>query len=166
METLFPQLVATDKDGFKSVYYSQITPVLTEAIKELNVKVQGLSSLDTTNANSLGSLVSQFLGDITNGIQVVFFGEVHTKKLCLEDVCSTKDDLQRIINNSNGGNSGGSGGGTPPPGDTTPPPGDTNPPAPTCDAPSTLVDGVCTPPTTDNPPAGDTTPPPDTTPVS
>jgi hypothetical protein len=34
LEQIFPELVETDKDGFKSVQYSHMVPVLLEAIKE------------------------------------------------------------------------------------------------------------------------------------
>lgn len=35
VEKIFPELVFTDKDGYKSVDYSRLTPVLVEAIKEM-----------------------------------------------------------------------------------------------------------------------------------
>lgn len=101
----------TGKMGYNEI---DIVPVLVKAVQEMNIKVQGLSSLDTTISTSLGSLIKQFLADISNSIEVVFFGEVHTKKLCLEDVCVTKDQLQQLLNNTNTGG-GGSGGGNPPP---------------------------------------------------
>jgi hypothetical protein len=34
LETEFPEIVGTDPDGFKSVAYESMTPILTEAIKE------------------------------------------------------------------------------------------------------------------------------------
>ena len=34
METVCPELVATDAEGYKSLNYSRITPILVEAIKE------------------------------------------------------------------------------------------------------------------------------------
>jgi hypothetical protein len=35
LEEIFPELVHTDEDGYKTVDYSRLTPVLIEAIKEL-----------------------------------------------------------------------------------------------------------------------------------
>ena len=35
IEKIYPEVVMTDKDGYKSVDYSRLTPVLVEAIKEL-----------------------------------------------------------------------------------------------------------------------------------
>ena len=35
VEKILPELVFTDVDGYKSVDYSKLTPVLVEAIKEL-----------------------------------------------------------------------------------------------------------------------------------
>ena len=34
IEKTFPEVVMTDKDGYKSVDYSRLTPILVEAIKE------------------------------------------------------------------------------------------------------------------------------------
>src|SRR6185369_13956945 len=38
VEKILPELVFTDKNGYKSVDYSKLTPILVEAIKELSVK--------------------------------------------------------------------------------------------------------------------------------
>ncbi len=47
VEKVFPQLVKTDDEGFKSVNYAQMTAVLIEAVKELNAKVETLESENT-----------------------------------------------------------------------------------------------------------------------
>jgi len=36
VEEIFPELVRTDADGYKSVDYAKLTPILLEAVKELN----------------------------------------------------------------------------------------------------------------------------------
>ena len=58
VEKVFPELVVTDKNGYKSVDYAKITPVLVEAIKdqqkqisELNGKVERLEKLITVSKN-------------------------------------------------------------------------------------------------------------------
>jgi trimeric autotransporter adhesin len=40
VEKLYPELVQTDTNGYKSVDYIKLTPILIEAIKELNSKVE------------------------------------------------------------------------------------------------------------------------------
>jgi hypothetical protein len=42
IEKIFPEMVFTDEKGFKSVDYARLTPVLVEAIKELNLKNEKL----------------------------------------------------------------------------------------------------------------------------
>lgn len=42
LESLFPELVLTDSEGYKSVDYARLTPILVEAIKELAQKIQSL----------------------------------------------------------------------------------------------------------------------------
>ena len=38
VEKIYPELVLTDVDGYKSVDYSKLTPILVEAIKELKAE--------------------------------------------------------------------------------------------------------------------------------
>ncbi len=110
----------TGKMGYNEI---DLVPVAVKAIQEMNIKIQGLSSLDMTNSNSLGSLIKGFLADAGNSLNIVFFGEVHAKKLCLEDVCITKDQLQQMLDNTgnNNQNSGGGSGGGGTGGDNPPP---------------------------------------------
>jgi len=100
LEDYFPELVSEDVYGNKSVNYANMTPILVEAIRELDLKVKDMSSLDTTLATSLGNLIKSFLGDLGNSIDIVFFGEVHTKKLCLDDICIDKNQLEKLLTNS------------------------------------------------------------------
>ena len=44
IEKIYPEVVLTDKDGYKSVDYSRLTPVLVEAIKELKKENDRLKS--------------------------------------------------------------------------------------------------------------------------
>ena len=46
VEALFPEMVLTDQDGYKSVDYSRLTPVLIEAIKELQDKVIKMEEME------------------------------------------------------------------------------------------------------------------------
>ena len=42
IEKEFPELVQTDQDGYKSVDYAKLTPILLEAIKDLTARVEKL----------------------------------------------------------------------------------------------------------------------------
>lgn len=44
IEKVFPQLVKTDDEGFKSVAYSNMVPVLLQAIKEQQIKIEELKT--------------------------------------------------------------------------------------------------------------------------
>lgn len=44
VEPVIPEIVKTDKDGFKSISYEKLTAVLVEAIKEQNQKIKELQS--------------------------------------------------------------------------------------------------------------------------
>ena len=45
VEALFPEMVMTNDDGYKSVDYGRLTPVLVEAIKEQQKQIDGLRQL-------------------------------------------------------------------------------------------------------------------------
>jgi hypothetical protein len=101
LEQYFPQVVTTNENDQKSVYYSQMIPILTEAIRELDLK---LSTIQTTanqvalDETFLGGLKT-WLGDVSNGIGDLFAGTFHAKKqICIEDVCLDKSDFQNLLN--------------------------------------------------------------------
>ena len=44
IEKIYPQVVLTDKNGYKSIDYSKLTPILVEAIKEQQKIIQELQA--------------------------------------------------------------------------------------------------------------------------
>ena len=44
METVCPEIVSTDSEGYKSLNYSRLTPILVEAIKEQQKLIQRQAS--------------------------------------------------------------------------------------------------------------------------
>ena len=59
LEKIYPELVRTDKGGFKSVAYSSMTPILVEAIKELNLKIESLEGTANTLTEKNNQLKSE-----------------------------------------------------------------------------------------------------------
>ena len=49
VEEVVPEVVATDKKGFKSVDYSKLVPVLIEAVKEQQAEIDELKSVKAEN---------------------------------------------------------------------------------------------------------------------
>ncbi len=96
----FPQAVSIvdPVHGYMGVSYVSFIPVITKAVQELDIKIEGLSSLDLNNANSLGSLIKNFLSS-----QVLMIQELTTGKLniggevCVDDVCVTKDEFKALL---------------------------------------------------------------------
>lgn len=114
-----PELVSLGADGMYKVQMPNQWKVI-KSIQELDIKIVGLSSLDISSSNSLGSLIKQFLADISNGLESLFVKKVYTEELCVKksdgsDICVTGDQLDQIINGNNN-TGGGSGGGNPPAG--------------------------------------------------
>jgi Chaperone of endosialidase/Head domain of trimeric autotransporter adhesin len=56
VEGIFPELVHTDKEGYKSVDYAHLTPVLVEAIKELSNQVKTLQDQNKKLEASISSI--------------------------------------------------------------------------------------------------------------
>ncbi|SHJ30795.1 DNA-binding beta-propeller fold protein YncE [Hymenobacter daecheongensis DSM 21074] len=48
VEKIYPELVSTDKDGYKAVNYAQLTPVLIEALKEQQQQIEALKARAAT----------------------------------------------------------------------------------------------------------------------
>ena len=103
LEQYFPELVATDTDGYKSVYYAQMTPILTKALQELDVQVQDIAMINTEG--SFATRVRAWLADAQNGIQKLFAKEIETNSICVADesgakTCLTKAQLDALIQSS------------------------------------------------------------------
>jgi hypothetical protein len=124
VDAISTQFATHDRNG--NVYGLDSTAILAvtvNAIKELNLKVSDLSSLDTTSANSLGSLIKNFLADVGNGLEKIFVKEVNTDTLCISDAsgaktCINKAQLDALLSGSGvvvSDSSGSSGGGDVPP---------------------------------------------------
>ncbi|HUC88996.1 MAG TPA: hypothetical protein VMR49_03130, partial [Candidatus Paceibacterota bacterium] len=81
---------------------------LQTSLSDLNLKVADLSSLDTTNATSLGSLIKEFLADQANDIADLYAKAIHsdsvetnnlkTKELCVGNACVKEEQFLEMIN--------------------------------------------------------------------
>ena len=81
LENYFPELVYTGTDGYKGVNYANMTPVLVEAIREMDLKINDYSSLDINSDKSLGYLIKKFIEDESN-----FFNKIFTKTVVTEGI--------------------------------------------------------------------------------
>ena len=55
-EQVIPELVKTDKDGYKSIDYVKVTPVLVEAIKEQQQQIESVKQENQQLKSELGEL--------------------------------------------------------------------------------------------------------------
>ena len=69
VEEIFPELVDTDKKGFKSVDYTKFAPVLIEAVKEQQAIIEEqnkkIEELEAAN-NKLQSQIEEILKRLDN----------------------------------------------------------------------------------------------------
>jgi hypothetical protein len=105
LEQYFPELVGERNDGYKGVYYAQMTPILTKAIQELDLKINILEQQTISSGGfslaTLKSVIKDILSDVGNGIQNIFAKRVTTNELCVQDVCVNRDQFLRMVENSN-----------------------------------------------------------------
>ena len=163
VQDIFPDLVRADNQGNLSLNYTGLTPYIIQAIQDMHLEIHNITNMNKPNTFR-DALVSWF-GDVGNGIEKFFAKEVQTDKLCVDDVCVTRDQFKAMVEQS----------GitqppvstpttppvTPPPTDTPPvitPPTDTPPSTPPTDTPPVVTPPTDTPPVTLSPPPS--TPPP------
>jgi len=86
MEQVFPDIVFTDYlTNKKSISYTNLIPYTIKAIQELSLKIDNLSSLDTTSATSLGSLIKNFFASEYNRLDKIFVKTVVTEGIEMKD---------------------------------------------------------------------------------
>jgi lysophospholipase L1-like esterase len=122
-----PEIVAYDSNGeIQGLDYPKFTAVLAKAIQELNAKLDLLATVVGQGTNALKNLVVDSLSST-----VVYTRELNADKInagdiniagkvCVDDVCVTKDQFKELLLRSgvgatqiiSGGSTGGSGGST------------------------------------------------------
>jgi hypothetical protein len=140
LEQYFPEVVSVAPNGFKTVSYGGMTPILVEAMREMDLKITNI-----TNPTEESSIVDKIIAKLIKA------DRVETKELCVDDVCVTRDQFLRMVESS---------GQTPtvtPP--TTP---DPTPNPPTCVEPQVLNEegDACIDPVTETPSVETATPEP------
>ena len=108
VQEVFPHLVSEGGNGYLMVT-SPSTWNIIKAIQELKINIDLISSLDTEEEGSLGSLIKSFLSDAGNTIEVIFAKviksqKVETDELCVGSVCVTEDEFIQIFGNDTNNN--------------------------------------------------------------
>jgi hypothetical protein len=80
IEKLYPQLVFTDKDGYKSVDYSRVSPILVEAIKDLYAEFRKSSAEQQKIIKELKLENSNLAARVKSIEAVLNSGSVNAKK--------------------------------------------------------------------------------------
>ncbi len=117
--SLFPSAtsIIDPVNGYLGVSYVSLVPVVAQAVKELNLNLEGIAgtitplpgSLNetfvTTFFNNIKTTIGTWLADATNGITKIFTNEIETKTLCVSDeagekTCITKEQLDALLLNA------------------------------------------------------------------
>ncbi len=108
VEALFPDLVATDKDtGLKSLNYVGLIPYTIKAVQEMDIQIQGILP-EALDATAYGKIKEFLRGVAVEGkaavdtlvARRVEADTVETKQLCIDSLCITKTQLQKILDES------------------------------------------------------------------
>ncbi len=92
VQQIFPDLVATDPNThLLSLNYIGFIPYTIEAIKEINFNITAID--DLTKSNTWRDALIGWFADSANGIKSLV---VHDK-VCVDDQCLTKSDIQRLL---------------------------------------------------------------------
>lgn len=100
LQLYFPQLVREGHDGYLQVNYAGMTPLLVEAIRELDMKLESIDtasqSILVTNGFTIHNLLDWF-ADAANGITDFFAGRITTNELCIGETCVDESQLQELL---------------------------------------------------------------------
>jgi hypothetical protein len=94
LEQVFPDLVATDSNGMKSVFYTNLIPYTIKAIQEMNIQMIGLSNLE--KPNGLRDSLIGWLGNAGNHITRIFTGEICLTDSSGSSECINKTELRQL----------------------------------------------------------------------
>lgn len=108
LQQYFPQLVSVGQGGYLQVNYAQMTPILVEAIRELNLNITSLTYMDKTNP--LRDALIAWFGNAANGITQLYVKVFHADRgefrneVCLgqegNQTCVTKEQLDYLLQNN------------------------------------------------------------------
>ncbi|MGD9129705.1 MAG: tail fiber domain-containing protein [Candidatus Woesebacteria bacterium] len=118
METVIPELVSTDDEGYKSIRYGKITAYLVEGIKEQQAQINALAESIATDINfdssgeliiqqnqagnyqvtqiSDGSLITKIAAFAETVVGKVKAGLVETQELVAERITATKANISEL----------------------------------------------------------------------
>ncbi len=97
VESVFPDLVIFDKDGYRQVNYTRLNLLNLQAIRELDIKIKNIENFDTIGDSSFKTTLMSWLGSSTNGLGNVSSDKVTTHQLCVDGQCLTENDVRQLI---------------------------------------------------------------------
>ncbi len=100
LEQYFPELVSLAPNGKKTVSYGGMTPILVQAIRELDMKIEEIAQYE---APDLWATLTEE-GEVLISRVVRFASRVFAREICLEDeygiTCITRGELNSLLTNS------------------------------------------------------------------
>src|SRR3989338_4202773 len=117
VQALFPGATSTidPTNGYLGVSYVSLIPIISQAVKEMNLNLEGIAgtttplpgsaseSFATAFFTNLKTTLSAWLADAGNGITNILAGTITAKnELCIGTTCVTEAQLQTLLANANG----------------------------------------------------------------
>ncbi len=90
LQQVYPELVSTAPNGFLQANYAGMTPLLVQAVRELNMKI---TAVENGTSPTLFSRLTEWLASASNGIQ-----NIVTRKLTTDMICVTDANGETCLN--------------------------------------------------------------------
>ncbi|MFA5936868.1 MAG: tail fiber domain-containing protein [Candidatus Paceibacterota bacterium] len=107
VQNIFPDSVSIidPTTGYLGINYISFIPLLSESIKEMNLKINEINNFEKEN-DWRDSLIAWF-GNMENKIEKLFAKEIHTEKICVKksdgtEFCANGDQLEQMANSLSG----------------------------------------------------------------
>ncbi|MHB8392547.1 MAG: tail fiber domain-containing protein, partial [Acidobacteriaceae bacterium] len=114
VQPVFPDLVATEPDGFLTMNYAGLTPYLASAVQALDQRTSLMQDV-LAISGSFKDALAAWLGTATNGIGKIFAAVVEggtlraDAQLCIGSTCVTEPELKALLQKNGQTITGGSG---------------------------------------------------------
>ncbi|MDP3902314.1 MAG: tail fiber domain-containing protein, partial [bacterium] len=100
VESVFPDFVKVDERNIKTVNYGGFTPIMIDAIKELNLKVTDLEAASNASGGAVSDSLFTWILKKFLGIGIDFSQDkIKVKNICVGETCVTEDQFRAVFGN-------------------------------------------------------------------
>lgn len=96
LEQYYPELVSVASNGYFQVNYAGMTPIIVQAIREMNLNITDIANIETPN--SWRDALLDWFKNTTNGITEFIAGTLRARnEICIDDICMNREQLRVLL---------------------------------------------------------------------